>query len=360
MQAMMQALLAQQQQALQAPEPLIKMKAGKMEVKNSPTTPGKFLVSPKPDKGILQLVKDEQGYPKLQWKNRVTDMVDPMCDHMVFPGTASFKKTATGRPGDRVVLLQFTGSERRFFFWLQDKDDGKDNELITKFSDALNGTMPADDAPPPLEGEGRADTQAAAAAAGAPVQMADLLRVLGLPAAPAPVATPAAQTAAAGSTTPASAALAAPTPPVAAAASATAGGGGGTLTNADLMRAMAGLQMPALSPRSPPLQEVVTSDAVVASEVLADPTVQAALLPTLPEGHQTTEAMSSLSSALSTENYGSVIANFGLDAAAGAAALARGDNVGAFLAAVQAQADAAAPAPPLDPPASKDSMEDEK
>ncbi len=77
--------------------------------------------------------------------------------------------------------------------------------------------------------------------------------------------------------------------------------------------------------------------------------------------------MSSLSSALSTENYGSVMANFGLDPAAGAAALARGDNVAAFLAAVQAQADAASPAPaaaaaepPPEPPGSEGAMEDDK
>jgi hypothetical protein len=189
-QAMMQSLMAQrQQQALQATEPIVKMRAGKMEVvswspskmvlcpshlldrcvahrqvKNSPTNPGKFIVSPKPEKGLLQVVKDEQGIPKFQWKNRVTDAVDPTCDHMVFPGTASFKKTGTGRAGDRVVLLQFTGSERRFFFWLQDKDEAKDDELIATFADVLNGIMPAEDAPPP---EVAPPASAAAAAAAA-------------------------------------------------------------------------------------------------------------------------------------------------------------------------------------------------
>ncbi len=38
-------------------EPLAKLKAGMMDCKASPGSPGKFLITPKPEKGQLQIVK---------------------------------------------------------------------------------------------------------------------------------------------------------------------------------------------------------------------------------------------------------------------------------------------------------------
>ena len=52
------------------------------------------------------------------------------------------------------------------------------------------------------------------------------------------------------------------------------------------------------------------------------------------------QTLASLTSALQSENYNSIFANFGLDPAAGAEALARGNGVEAFLAALEAQAGA--------------------
>jgi hypothetical protein len=54
----------------------------------------------------------------------------------------------------------------------------------------------------------------------------------------------------------------------------------------------------------------------------------------------TLQALTSLTGALNSDNYGTVLANFGLSPGAGAEFLARGDNVAAFLAAIQAEADA--------------------
>ena len=79
---------------------------------------------------------------------------------------------------------------------------------------------------------------------------------------------------------------------------------------------------------------------------------QARLLPLLPEEQrnpdelrslvrspQFQQALGSLSSALHTpDNFNSVFANFGLDPADGAQALASGDSTGAFLAALMQQA----------------------
>jgi hypothetical protein len=313
-------------------EPLATLRAGKMECKNSPTTAGKFLISPILDKGQIQLTKDEQGILKFQWKNRISDAIDPTCDHMVFPGDASFKKVNTGRENDRVVLLQFTSNaSRRFFFWLQDKNEDKDEELITKFNDILDGRGGNDEPPPLVEAPAEQQNQ--------PVQMADLLRVLGLPAAaPAPNAEPTSSSA--------------PVQPPASGAGiipAASQTGNTPLSSEDLARAMAGIGQA----RTPPtaLQDIVNADDITSSAILSDQNVQQELLSTLPEGHQTEEelvatlhspqfqqTLTSLSSALQSDSYGSILANFSLDAAAGAEHLNRGDNVGAFLASVQDQA----------------------
>jgi len=85
--------------------------------------------------------------------------------------------------------------------------------------------------------------------------------------------------------------------------------------------------------------------------------IRAALLPLLPEGLQTEEelaatlrspqlrqALGSLSGALQSDNYNSVLGNFGLDPAAGSEHMMRGDSISAFLEAVQARNPAPAPA----------------
>jgi hypothetical protein len=54
--------------------------------------------------------QDEQGTTKFQWKNRISDAVDPNADFMVFPGDATLARANTGRAGDRVVILQFTSN----------------------------------------------------------------------------------------------------------------------------------------------------------------------------------------------------------------------------------------------------------
>lgn len=103
-------------------------------------------------------------------------------------------------------------------------------------------------------------------------------------------------------------------------------------------------------PKPVSLSKLLTADNL--SSVLDDPACVAALLPHLPEGSQTPtelratlrspqlrQSIGSLVSALQTGNFNAVMANFGLDPAAGAAKLAFGDGVGALLAAIQAWAD---------------------
>ncbi|KAG9399943.1 hypothetical protein AC1031_011409 [Aphanomyces cochlioides] len=40
-------------------------------------------------------------------------------DYIIFPQDATFDKVDTSRPNDRVYVLQYKGSSRRFFYWMQ-------------------------------------------------------------------------------------------------------------------------------------------------------------------------------------------------------------------------------------------------
>uniref|UniRef100_A0A7S2CKT5 Pru domain-containing protein n=1 Tax=Florenciella parvula TaxID=236787 RepID=A0A7S2CKT5_9STRA len=140
MQALMQAMGNMQGMGA-PPEPLVKVKAGKMEAVPIAGT-DKFTISPMKPKGQLQLLKDETGMMRFQWKDRISQTVDEEgqgVNHMIFPGDANFVKVVTGREGDRIYMLQFSAqASRRYFFWLQDKDDKDDAELTGKLNEYMN------------------------------------------------------------------------------------------------------------------------------------------------------------------------------------------------------------------------------
>ncbi|CAM9201467.1 unnamed protein product, partial [Heterosigma akashiwo] len=110
--------------APQAPAALVKFKAGKMEMQSKGDN--KFLIVPDLRKGEVSLFKGDDQLLHFQWKDRKTQaLVD---DLILFPDDAVFKRVKTGKEEDRVYLLQYKGSDRRFFFWMQDKDGAKDAE----------------------------------------------------------------------------------------------------------------------------------------------------------------------------------------------------------------------------------------
>eukprot|EP00617_Octactis_speculum_P019318 CAMPEP_0185768174 /NCGR_PEP_ID=MMETSP1174-20130828/48038_1 /TAXON_ID=35687 /ORGANISM="Dictyocha speculum, Strain CCMP1381" /LENGTH=382 /DNA_ID=CAMNT_0028452753 /DNA_START=57 /DNA_END=1205 /DNA_ORIENTATION=+ len=351
-------------------EPIVKMKVGKMEAANIPDKPGKFMITPVPAKGQLQLMKDEQnpGILMFQWKDRVLNSMD--LNLTLFPGDARLIKVNTGKEGDRVYMLQFTSDRnKRFFFWCQDKDDSKDVELVTKINETMNNPQSA-----------QADS------ASGNSQQAEMLQMLNLAGAgpttetteasgstesAAPVAAAPSSTAsrqqgqlsseylqsmlqnlgnAPGSATSTSSTSAANTSNATASNAAT--GQGGSLTTADIAAAMRLAQ--GMAPRAAPvpLQEIATSDEIMRTGILEDEAIQQRLIALLPEGLQTPgelhasihspqfqQTLTALTSALGSEQYNSIFANFGLDASAGAEALNRGDVIEAFIAALEAQRD---------------------
>mmetsp|Transcript_2639 Transcript_2639/g.5605 ORF Transcript_2639/g.5605 Transcript_2639/m.5605 type:complete len:324 (-) Transcript_2639:134-1105(-) len=129
-----------------------------------------------------------------------------------------------------------------------------------------------------------------------------------------------------------------------------AAGVGGGLTLADLQGAMAGLATaspPSASAAGPPLSELASQDIIDESGILDDQSCVERLTALLPEGQRTESALREnvrspqvaqclqrLTAALAEEDgstFNSIIANFQLNPADGAAAMAAGNPIEAFL-----------------------------
>ena len=78
---------------------------------------GKFLVTPQLEKGKVCLSRGDDQLLHFQWVDRQTGASPE--DFIIFPDDAHFEKVDTGRPDDRVYILQYKNSSRRFFFWMQ-------------------------------------------------------------------------------------------------------------------------------------------------------------------------------------------------------------------------------------------------
>jgi len=337
---------------------ILSFKAGKMDPVLQPN--GKYLITADPRRGEVNLVFDLPSTLKLEWKDRRTRSV--VDSFLVIPeDNCTFTPVPTGREGDRVNLLQFgSNPDRRFFFWMQDNiADGTDEANIKQvrtFLTNVNECIIAAGGDPPEETPAAAvtasttgvevtatgsataansdsATTANASSSNNNQQQVDALsNILGNLGMPQPSATSAS------------------TPAAATAPNTT----GGTLTLADLQGAMAGLathspvvqqQMP-----TPPLNELATTDAVDESGILDNPDTVARLMEFLPESQRTDEmlrenlrspqvqqALQTLTQALvgdsddGSSDYHSIMANFQLDAADGAAAMNSGNPIQAFL-----------------------------
>lgn len=85
---------------------LAEVKAGKMDYDGR-------MVKPQRKKGIIRITKNAEGMTIFSWCDAETK--NPIDNLYVFPGEASFEKVK--QSSDRVYLLQFRGSERRFFYF---------------------------------------------------------------------------------------------------------------------------------------------------------------------------------------------------------------------------------------------------
>jgi len=281
----------------------------------------------------------------------------------IFPNdNATFERVETGNDADRVYLLSCGEhhAHSRHFFWMQDKDDQPDEDNCVNFnlymSDYSEAALAAGTSAPAnnenevaddnaellrimqgaLGSQGMGNSEGArtvdvpgdrsipSAGVGQIDALGNILENLGMP---HPGAAPSGE--------------------MNATSSSSAGNTGG-LTLADLQGAMAGLATasPSAASAGPPLSEFTSSDIIDESGILNDSDVTARLVALLPEGQQTedklrenirspqvAQCLQRLQSALADDagSFNSIIANFQLNAADGATAMAAGNPIEAFL-----------------------------
>ncbi|KAJ7532481.1 hypothetical protein O6H91_13G005400 [Diphasiastrum complanatum] len=115
-------------------EVLLEFRAGKMMLQGAH-------VHADPRKGLLRVVKGDEGLIHFQWVDRGLNMVED--DQIVFPDEAVFEKVqqSTGR----VYILKFIHDDRRFFFWMQEPELERDDQLCKDVNLHLNLPLEMDD-----------------------------------------------------------------------------------------------------------------------------------------------------------------------------------------------------------------------
>ena len=112
---------------------LIEFKAGKMVQKGK-------MVHPDTRKGMIYVYKSDDSLTHFCWKDRSTgEVVD---DLIIFPDDADFSRVTQCTTG-RVYIMKFRSSNRRFFCWMQEPKEDKDEEKCKKVNEILNGNAAA-------------------------------------------------------------------------------------------------------------------------------------------------------------------------------------------------------------------------
>lgn len=99
---------------------------------------GKYMVTPENIKGTVLLETGTDNLVHFKWVNRQTKATVDDC--IVFPNEASFSSVQTGVEKDRVYLLKWKNSSRKFMFWLQEKSTENDAEKVAKMNEIMNST----------------------------------------------------------------------------------------------------------------------------------------------------------------------------------------------------------------------------
>jgi len=109
-------------------KPLVECRAGKMIIRGK-------TVSADPRKGLIQLEQTPDNLMHFRWKDRTTGTVDT--DLIIFPDEATFKRIKQCTTG-RVYLLEWKTTARRMFFWMQEPNEEKDEDLCSKINQYIN------------------------------------------------------------------------------------------------------------------------------------------------------------------------------------------------------------------------------
>jgi len=107
---------------------LVQFRCGKMHLKGTTVTADKR-------KGLLYIYQSDDSLMHFCWKDRTSGVIED--DLIIFPDDTEFKKLPACTTG-RAFILKFKSSSRKFFFWMQEPKDDKDEEHSKKVNDLLN------------------------------------------------------------------------------------------------------------------------------------------------------------------------------------------------------------------------------
>jgi hypothetical protein len=109
---------------------LLEFKAGKLL-----RSTGNLLTADKRKGLVFVKVSADDSLLHVCWKERNSEQVED--DFIVFPEEAEFVKIPQCTTG-KAYVLKFKTSAQRLFFWLQESEEFKDDDLVKKFNDLIN------------------------------------------------------------------------------------------------------------------------------------------------------------------------------------------------------------------------------
>ncbi|CAO3653693.1 unnamed protein product [Cunninghamella echinulata] len=112
----------------QRPSHLVQFNAGKCIRENN-------TIKPNLRKGVVYMDQSSDKLMHFYWKERKA--TEPEEDLIIFPDEAEMVKVEECTTG-RVYLLKFKSSNEKLFFWMQNKNDEKDEELVNKVNRLIN------------------------------------------------------------------------------------------------------------------------------------------------------------------------------------------------------------------------------
>ncbi|KAF1804557.1 proteasome complex subunit Rpn13 ubiquitin receptor-domain-containing protein [Mucor lusitanicus] len=96
----------------------------------------------KPDtrKGVVYMDQSDDQLMHFYWKERKA--ADPEDDFIIFPDEAELLRVNECTTG-RVYILKFKSSSQKVFYWMQSKNDEKDEELVNRVNQLINDPQSA-------------------------------------------------------------------------------------------------------------------------------------------------------------------------------------------------------------------------
>ncbi|KAI8888691.1 hypothetical protein K501DRAFT_14344 [Backusella circina FSU 941] len=127
---------------------LVEFNAGKCIVEGN-------LIKPDLRKGKIYMDQGADQLLHFYWKERKNQATNEE-DLIIFPDEAEFTQVTQCETG-RVYLLKFKSSNEHHFFWMQSKDDAKDQEIVERVNGLIRDPESSMDNSAPFDDASQAD-----------------------------------------------------------------------------------------------------------------------------------------------------------------------------------------------------------